>query len=337
MSGQKPLTYSPTSIPITFTYKGYDKDFKCFKIPFTPPYVPCTCASTARGKKCDCPCHGPKRKKVVKTLPIDPDQFKTTNGKFHTKPDDEDYNQGYPFKGRDNLHSDPNMIPLTTEQQREFTPKKAEIPQVAKPRDWKYGQPIDGHTIQKDHYKAPNKDDYPDRASVPQGQMKTGPGEYDTTYRDTYVKPTEDQYQPVGYTGGPKPRESLPGRYNTEYTDKYVGDPTEPSSPYKQNETPLGGRPVDFKTTQRDHYTPPKKDDYPERVRDVDKDPYKGPLERPSTTYQEDYVKQPFEDPLTLGRPQDSKINIGPNGPYLSTTHDTFGPKEQFCCPCVLR
>lgn len=273
----------------------------------------------------------------MKTLPYDPEQFKTTNKDFHSKPGDEDYNQGYPFKSRDNLHSDPNILPLTTEQKREYTPKKADIPEIAKPHSWKYGQPFNDHTIQKDHYKAPNEDDYPERATIPPANLKTGPGEYDTTYNDTYVRPTEDQYQPSGYTGGSRPKESLPGRWNTEYNDKYVGDPTDPSQPYIHEETPLGRRPAKFNTTNKDHYTSPDKDDYPERAKNPDDKPYQGPLERPTSTYEEDYPAKPFEDPLIVNRPKETKINIGPDGPYLSTQHDVHGSKEQFCCPCVLR
>jgi hypothetical protein len=50
------------------------------------------------------------------------------------------------------LGTDPNVLPLKTEQQREYTPKKADIPEQVKPRAWKLGQPIDPNTIYNDNY-----------------------------------------------------------------------------------------------------------------------------------------------------------------------------------------
>jgi hypothetical protein len=131
-------------------------------------------------------------------IPPDPDQFRTTNRDFHLKPSDDDYDQGEKFRPRDNLGTDPNILPLNTEQQREYTPKKADKPDVRKPGPWKYGKPIDPNTINKDFYKAPSEDDYPERAKRPQDRIKSGPGDFHTTNRDTYITPTPDQYQ----TGG---------------------------------------------------------------------------------------------------------------------------------------
>jgi hypothetical protein len=164
----------------------------CSLIPLTPPYFPCTCGK----KNCDCKCHGPKKRAVKLEIPPDPDQFRTTNKDFHPKPND--YDQGEKYRPRDNLSTDPNILPLNTEQQREYTPKQVDRPKQQKPGPWKYGKPIDPKTINKDHYKSPSKDDYPERAQRPQGKIKSGPGDYHTTNRDTYVQPTPDQYQ----TGG---------------------------------------------------------------------------------------------------------------------------------------
>jgi hypothetical protein len=173
---------------------GYEISTKepCAAIPLTPPYYPCVCGK----KNCDCQCHGPKRRGGVKLeLPPDPDQFKTTNRNFHGKPNDDDYDSGDKYRPSDNLVTDPNVLPLNTENQREYTPKWVEKPERAKPGAWKYGKPIDPNTIQRDHYKAPGPDDYPERATRPQDKTKSGPGDYHTTNRDVYVKPTPDQYQ----------------------------------------------------------------------------------------------------------------------------------------------
>jgi hypothetical protein len=69
---------------------------------------------------------------------------------------------GKVWKAPDNLVSDPNVVPLNTEFQREYTPKKADLEHPPKSKGWKYGLPIDPTTTFTSSYKAPADEDYPE-------------------------------------------------------------------------------------------------------------------------------------------------------------------------------
>lgn len=301
----------------------------CDLVPLCPPYYPCTCAT-----KCDCLCHGRQDKPKTRSLPSDPDHFNTTNRGFYKPLGPDDYSNKK-FIPTDNLGTDPNILPLTTEMKREYTPKKADRDKPVKPRGFRQNAPFDGTTTFGDTFKAPGEDDYPERVRQFTKPMKSEPGKYDTTYRTVYVKPGDDMYTP---SPGPKERAyrpSVPGIYDTEYRTEYIDFPRDRSLPFKGTPMTLGTRPTDYTTTTRGTYRAPGSDDYPTRERAFQTAPKTGPLSRTTSTNRETYRDPgPPEDPLTSTRPSDSKLIVGPTSPMQSTTHRDFGPKKHFCCGC---
>lgn len=296
-----------------------------------PPYYPCTCAH-----KCDCECHGKQKPKTRKIIPSDPDAFNTTNRSFHKPFSPEDYSPKQ-FVPVDNLGSNPNILPLSTEMKREYTPKKADRESPTKPRSWRQSQPFDPSTTSRDTFKAPSPTDYPARVGAPKSEPRgNGPGQYGTTTRNSYVRPDPDMYSsPVG--GKQRDyRASPPGIFDTEYGTQYVPLPLERSSPFKSTPVSLGDRPTDFSTTTRGAYRPPTAADYPTRERGYK--PKAGvpqPMTRMSSTSRETYRDPgPSDDPVGYVKPRDTPLHLGPTSPMESTTHADYGPKAHFCCGC---
>ncbi|KAH7824459.1 uncharacterized protein MONOS_8188 [Monocercomonoides exilis] len=302
----------------------------CDLVPLCPPYYPCTCAH-----KCDCLCHGKEQPKSSKTLPYDPDAFNTTSRGFHKPPSDEDYPTSRQYRPTDNLGTDPSLVPMATEMKRQYTPKHVDHEPLAKSRSWKGSEPFDPHTMTRDSYKAPSSADYPARVRSFNSPMKSEPGKFDTTYRQTYIKPSEDLYSPSVGPGETKARSSPPGLFDTEYRTNYLGEPTERSLPFKSSTQPLGTRPTDFTTTTRGTYKSPSSDDYPTRERAFKGVPESaGPLGRLESTARETYKDPGRPDDKHIYKPQDSKLIVGPSAPFETTSRSFHGPKSHFCCGC---
>jgi hypothetical protein len=305
--------------------------YSCPRIPLLPPTHACTCAS-----HCYCPCHGKSKSRAFKTVPYDPDDFKTTYRGFYTPYDIDGQPRGRDYRPDDNLGLDPNVLPLNTEFQREYTPKKAEHEPPAKPRDWARGVPFDNSTIYKEHYVPPGPDDYPERARDFQKPLPKEPGTYDTTYKETYVRPDPDLYTSTAGPGELVRREGPPGIFTTEYKTNYLDHPRDRAFPFRSKLQPPGPRPGDYRTTHGGAYKAPGADDYPERDRRFQKALDTGPLGRKTSTHGEDYKDPgPPEDPLTTGRPRASQIIVGPTAPFESTSHCAHCHKDHFCCACA--
>ena len=303
----------------------------CDKAAECPPYIPCTCAH-----KCDCECHGAEKSKPRRTVPSDPDAFNTTSRDFY-KPHPPDATPKK-FIPTDCLSTDPNVLPMTTEMKREYTPKKADRDTPVKQRTWRQNEPFDPSTTFGDTFRPPKSSDYPERVGPPKRRAETSqPGTYETTSRGSYVKPDSDMYTPLAGTQTRELRASPPGIYDTEYNTQYVDFPRERSVPFKGTPMSLGSRPADFTTTNRGAFKPPSSSDYPTRTRSFSKPPPdSGPLSRLTSTSREDY-KDPGRPGTThqTTRPRDSTFRVGPNSPMTSTTHSDYGPKKHFCCGCA--
>jgi hypothetical protein len=243
---------------------------------------------------------------------------------------------GKVWKAPDNLVTDPNVVPLNTEFQREYTPKKADLEHPPKSKGWKYGLPIDPTTMYNTSYKAPADEDYPEIVHTQYKPLRKEPGSWGTTNNRVYVPPDKDLYD-----AGPRTADAVwtpgpPGDYDTEYRTKYLGDPTDPAIQYHQPVFPPGYRPTDYNSTHVRSYKPPLEEDYPDRVH-APNDPIKtGPLGQKDSTYTNHY-KNPggFDDPILRYRPKDSIGPVGPNAPWISHTHDIHDKKKCYCCACA--